>query len=1112
MIPLRHSAPGTLGLPFIRKPSLWLFAALSLFAQIVLGAAPPNTKEILYHQRNGPFVEFSLAEKPLAVSLQGLVAANGRWVSLVSRKNPVSNLSRLRIPARWRQAELRVVASYGSKDAARDEISHHHDPATRAVTFLTTAGARLFSVEAEKSGQHGWERVCTVAAPEAPTSVRVVLPASLPEGARIRVVAVSGRRKTFPRLSTPLPSLLRGGPADFGATPEALSGQPLFSAAMAGSVSDTGAKSALPSVEESDVWRVHGDKIYFFNRLRGLQVIDAADSANPRLSGQLPLAGVGEEMYILAPPDGDATGAILLTSLPWSPTQAAGTKINRISFEGDVPAFETSIDLPGDYVESRLIGGLLHVITKSSLWDDAKQGRVGETFLITIDLLQGNTLVKMPIRTLPFEASVVGSTGKYLWVAGASPTNGSMGGHRLAAFPINFLDGSIGAVLETEVGGRIQDKFKVGDTSQGLAVVVQSWSTDWVQKTSVETYSEGVGLLSLDASLPVVTGESLFASRFDGDRLYAVTFQQVDPLWIIDLSDPAKPEIKGHLEVPGWSSFIHPLGDVLLAVGRDGGRVQVSMFDVSDPAMPDLAGRVDIGEGWSWSEAESNEKAVKILPEAGLILVPVVESFGNTRSSRVSLVEFDAAARTLAKRGTISHEFVPRRAALMRENVIASLSNRELLLVDASDRDQPSVTGKLGLAYGVDRIVLHGGTALLFENGEAGWRGSERKATLRIADSADTQKITGEIELPCEEVAAAAVFGDRLVLVERPVAAAPFLWWRFAGDIGGVADESRFSVWSLADPKRPSLVGRMPLPHPAVGDVDLLPVDGGRVAIVSRDSGFNFYVRPLPVARPVISDAPLLSQASVARIAPPYLGWGEQSLRLAIAEIDGLVPGLVGTWDLAGESYTGISEVFSAGELLVFSFALREEVPDASADGYWSSWTTRHWLQILDLADVSSPMPWAPVQLPGELIGVSWLQRPGGVIFARSDDRIAALGFDGENASIVAELPASSSFCLQGSSAYLAVDTGVAEWMFSDRTKKWHRQSGWEFDPAGSIYQLYAVDGALLAGGFNQAWVLGEDGSIASTALPPGADLSAAAGDGNAWFAPAGEHGAVRLR
>lgn len=1108
-MPLNCSSSGQrLCLP-VRKTRACFPVAFFCFLVLPLheaAAALPPHQEIISHEQEDPFVNFTLSDKPLAISLQGLVARNGRWVTLVARKKPSLNLSRLTIPARWRKSELRLIATFAPTASGRTEIASDYDPASRAVTFLATADSRLFSVEAKESGRSVWKRVSTVAAPAAPAGIRVPLPSSLPAGVSIRVMAVSGARHAAPPLVTPLSASMRRGPATFAAKFEAVSSQPLFSQpADAVSSAASGAKSALPTAEESDVWKIHGERIYFFNRLRGLQVVDATDRTKPILAGRLAMAGVGEEMYVLGSPSSPATGAILLNALPWSPSQPGGTRVNRISFTGDAPAFQTSLDLPGDYVESRLVGSLLHVVTRSGSWNATANNWVSQTSISTIDLSSGKSLVLSAPQQLPFEATAVGSTGKYLWVAGASPSSGWV--HRLAAFPIR-TDGSLLAPLESELGGQIQDKFKVGDTSQGLAVVAQSWSwPDWIQRTSVETYREHDGALVRDADLEVVSGESLFATRFDGDRLYAVTFQQVDPLWIIDLSDPAKPEIKGHLEVPGWSSFIQPIGDVLFAVGRDGGRVQVSMFDVSDPAQPTLAQRVDVGEGWSWSEAEWNEKAVKILPESGLILVPVVESNGASRSNKVCLVEFDVAARTLAKRGVINHAFEPRRAASMEDDTIASLSNRELLLVNASNRDLPSVTAELTLAHGVDRILLHNGAALLIENGEGGWSGSDRKAVLRTALSGDLENITTEISLSCQEVAAAAVFGDRLVLVERSLAAR-WWWFRSASLSAESEDRPKMSVWSLADPVAPRLIGRTDLPFSGDGEIDLLPVAGGLVAAVSRDSGSMYHVRPLPVVMRAPPDAVF---SSVVRIAPPFRGWGNQSLHVSIAQIEGNAPAVVGQWNLSGDQYTDVSEVYSAGDLLVFSFASREQDASTPPEDYWSNWRTRHWLQILDLADFTAPMPWAPVQLPGELLGVSWLQRPGGTVFARSEDRVAALGFDGENASIVAEIPVTSAMCLQGASLYSATGSGVDEWTFSERTRKWNRGPGWSFASGDGIYQLHLVDGALLAGGYNQAWVLGEDGTVTSTSLPWGADLGGAVRQGEALFVPAGEYGAVPL-
>lgn len=88
-------------------------------------------------------------------------------------------------------------------------------------------------------------------------------------------------------------------------------------------------------------------------------------------------------------------------------------------------------------------------------------------------------------------------------------------------------------------------------------------------------------------------GEQVQAVRFLGDTAYVVTFRQTDPVYTVDLSDPTAPRVVGELKIPGYSSYLHPIGDgLLLGVGQDAdedGRVrgtQVSLFDVSDPADP----------------------------------------------------------------------------------------------------------------------------------------------------------------------------------------------------------------------------------------------------------------------------------------------------------------------------------------------------------------------------------------------------------------------------------------------------------------------------------------------------------------------------------------------
>ncbi|MEZ5166979.1 MAG: beta-propeller domain-containing protein [Acidimicrobiales bacterium] len=88
-------------------------------------------------------------------------------------------------------------------------------------------------------------------------------------------------------------------------------------------------------------------------------------------------------------------------------------------------------------------------------------------------------------------------------------------------------------------------------------------------------------------------GEQVQSVRFQGDVAYVVTFRQIDPLYTVDLSDPTNPVVRGELKIPGFSSYLHPIGDGRRRSGqrgrrpdRAGDRTKVSLFDVNDLANP----------------------------------------------------------------------------------------------------------------------------------------------------------------------------------------------------------------------------------------------------------------------------------------------------------------------------------------------------------------------------------------------------------------------------------------------------------------------------------------------------------------------------------------------
>ena len=167
-----------------------------------------------------------------------------------------------------------------------------------------------------------------------------------------------------------------------------------------------------------------------------------------------------------------------------------------------------------------------------------------------------------------------------------------------------------------------QSDFRMSELDGDLRVIASTydWSDPDFADHKLFVLREATGRLGLDivgelpnAQRPDEIGkpnEDLYGVRFLADRAYAVTFERIDPLYAIDLSDPTDPSIAGELEVEGFSDFLHPVsGDLLLGLGSTaGGAVKLELFDVSDIGQPLSRGAVTLGES-SFSEARWDRHA-----------------------------------------------------------------------------------------------------------------------------------------------------------------------------------------------------------------------------------------------------------------------------------------------------------------------------------------------------------------------------------------------------------------------------------------------------------------------------------------------------------------------
>lgn len=185
-----------------------------------------------------------------------------------------------------------------------------------------------------------------------------------------------------------------------------------------------------------------------------------------------------------------------------------------------------------------------------------------------------------------------------------------------------------------------EDRFRVATTTEHYTQY-----QGWIRANGVYVLDEQMGMVGeLDQIAP---DESIFSARFMGERLYLVTFQQVDPFFVIDLSNDT-PRILGELKIPGFSNYLHPFDDDhIIGIGRDtklseNGWVEqlgikIALFNVVNVTSPKVSDDIIIGDRNTYSEALHNHKAFFFDGTRGIMAIPVTGNEGALDKDATSL-------------------------------------------------------------------------------------------------------------------------------------------------------------------------------------------------------------------------------------------------------------------------------------------------------------------------------------------------------------------------------------------------------------------------------------------------------------------------------------------
>ena len=466
-------------------------------------------------------------------------------------------------------------------------------------------------------------------------------------------------------------------------------------------------------VVEADIFKLDGDHLYVMNAYRGLLILDVTDPDAPHALGRLPFQATPVDMYVR---DGRAYIVMSDYFSYWQfdpdadPLGFHGSQVLIVDVsDPTAPVALGSFPLEGEVTDTRMVGDVLYAVSKRNpdYWRYNTADWEDRTWVASLNVANPHNIQEIERLTFAGTSTLIHVAPHAIFVAAQDPNYYLVGDGYEQETLVTYIDisdpkGRLRQRGSVYVPGFIADKFKLDYHDKTLRVFSQRWygsSDGWLATVDV-SFPDALTVL---AQLEINDDDFgyLRATRFDGARAYAMTTRWVPntnirELHTFDLADPALPALAATRAIDTDISHFETRGDRLLALGRTYGysssRVQITLYDVADLAAPTVLSKVLLGSNYAWSEAIGDYKAFRVVDELGLILIPLSYWTGSTHFDGTQLVDWTGDA--LAERGQIGGVSRVRRAFPVKDRLVA-FSERQLQVIDAADRDHPTVTAEV---------------------------------------------------------------------------------------------------------------------------------------------------------------------------------------------------------------------------------------------------------------------------------------------------------------------------------------------------------------------------------------------------------------------------------
>ena len=235
---------------------------------------------------------------------------------------------------------------------------------------------------------------------------------------------------------------------------------------------------------------------------------------------------------------------------------------------------------------------------------------------------------------------------------------------------LSYNKGKLSGSAQGKVKGYLNDSFSIDEYDNTLRLVTTVTHNAGNSSQSNAVYVLDADLKTIGKIEDLAKDEQVYSARFLGDTGYFVTYEQTDPLFSVDFSDPENPKILGKLKIPGFSEYLHFYSDnLLLGIGMDTDEngvtngIKVSMFDISDPSDVKEVSKYTLDQ-YYYSDVFSDYRAALVDPEKNLIGFPlsgsanqyVILSYDKDQGFQVQMQEEVNGNSYLGTRGVYAND------------------------------------------------------------------------------------------------------------------------------------------------------------------------------------------------------------------------------------------------------------------------------------------------------------------------------------------------------------------------------------------------------------------------------------------------------------------------